>query len=117
MQPDRPTGYRRKISKDQTMTEDTPQVFDSVGAFQMPTDDVIKSLSPDRRKRLSALALPAKNNAAADAELKDATTAQADAVKANIAAEQTLDRVRPKLTATQAAKDWIERQHETAARR
>jgi len=63
------------------MTEDTPQVFDSVGAFQMPTDDVIKSLSPDRRKRLSALALAAKNNAAADAELKDATTAQADAVK------------------------------------
>src|ERR1700722_15274264 len=112
MQPDRPTGYRRKISKDQTMTEDTPQVFDSVGAFQMPTDDVIKSLSPDRRKRLSALALAAKNNAAADAELKDAPTAQADAVKANIAAEQTLDRVRPKRTQTDNSRDFLRAEFE-----
>jgi hypothetical protein len=98
------------------MTEDTPQVFDSVGAFQMPTDDVIKSLSPDRRKRLSALALAAKNNAAADAELKDATAEQTKAVAANIAAQTTLDKVRPRLTATQAAKDWIAQQHATAAR-
>jgi hypothetical protein len=99
------------------MAEDIPQVFDSVGAFQMPTDAVVKSLSPERKKRLAALALAAKNNAAADAELKDATAAQADAVKANIAAQQMLDRVRPRLTATAAAKQWIERQHEIAAAR
>ena len=98
------------------VVEDIPQVFSSTGEYVAPDLDVVAALTPERRKRLGALARCAANATAADAELKTATAVQADAVAANIAAQTTLEKVRPRLTATQAAFDWIKQQHANARR-
>jgi hypothetical protein len=97
--------------------DEIPQVFDSSGIFQMPSDDVVEALSDERRERLETLARCAANAKAAEVELKSATAEQTKAVAANIAAEQILDRVRPKRTQTDNARDFIRQEFETAQRR
>jgi hypothetical protein len=97
--------------------DDIPQVFSATGEFVAPDPDVVATLSPERKKRLAALALAAENAKAAEAALKDATAAQAESVKARIQAEQILSRVRPARTQTDNARDFIRQEFETAQQR
>jgi hypothetical protein len=95
---------------------DDIQVFDGKGRFVMPPDAVIASLSPERRAKLMALRTAAEDAAKAETELRDAMAALDEAIKAQASAQATLDCLRPRVTATDAAKAWIASQAKNAQR-
>jgi hypothetical protein len=84
----------------------TIELFNSRGAFVMPSAEAIAELDPDKQERFAAVQAAATRLETFQASRK---TPQAvdDAIAERDAAEKDLHRLQPKITMTQNAKDVI----------
>jgi hypothetical protein len=85
----------------------TIELFDSKGRFVMPSAEAIATLDAETQERFRAVqeAAAVSENATELRKVAEQKVLAALAERDN--AERDLLRIRPRVTATQAAKDWI----------
>ena len=91
--------------------QNVPAIFDR-GQFVAPPDDFYKTLTEPQKQKLLAVAESADAATAAEAEAKAANDALTIAHREHNAAQVALDRVRPRLTQTDNARNFIKQSHE-----
>jgi hypothetical protein len=84
------------------------ELFDSRGHFVLPSPEAIQELDPETQQRFAAVQEAALEAEAATAARKAAEHFRDhDAINERDAARKDELRLRPPVTAVQAAKDWI----------
>ena len=91
------------------MTQQIPnfEIFDKLGHFAMPSAEQIASLDAETQERFRAVQEASRNLDAAKSNREAAEQAITDAIAERDDAERELKRVRPKITHTQLAKEFI----------
>jgi hypothetical protein len=84
-----------------------PELFDKYGKFVMPSADAVRELDDETAARFGVVQASASNLEAATAKRKRAEQAVSDAIAERDNAEADLRQLRPPVTPTDAAKQWI----------
>jgi hypothetical protein len=91
------------------------EVFDKLGALRTDFDEAeIASLDGDQRQRFDTLRAAATAAATAEAELKEAHDLVRLSMQQVQDARAHIEKVRPRVTEVQAARDWIASQRAEA---